>query len=179
MPIEHALTATASAPAGVNPIARTQRINAIKETAMQARILGPGQGRPLDILGIPMLEKATSDDLSGGAAVLVQTVPPAGGPPQHVHHETDEFFYVLEGELDVWVGHKRTKLVAGMSATLPRGIPHGFTNPAREPAKVLVVVTPGEGAAFFDDIDRERPVLPNEMAKLDAIVARHDLEFVE
>ena len=145
---------------------------------MKPRILDSGQGRALDMLGMPMLEKAASADLSGGAAVLVQTVPPAGGPPHHVHRETDEFFYVLEGELDVWIGMKRTKLVAGMSATLPRGIPHAFTNPARRPAKVLVVVTPGEGAAFFDDVDRERPVLPREIAKLDAIVARHDLEFV-
>lgn len=146
---------------------------------MQARILRAEQGRTLDILGIPMIEKAASEDLSGGAAVLVQTVPPAGGPPQHVHHETDEFFYVLEGELDVWVGHKRSKLAAGMSATLPRGVPHAFTNPGQAPAKVLVVVMPGDGARFFDDIDRERPVLPAEMAKLEAIVARHDLEFVE
>jgi mannose-6-phosphate isomerase-like protein (cupin superfamily) len=146
---------------------------------MQARIHTPEGGRPLDILGIPMLEKASSADLHGGAAVLVQTVPPAGGPPPHVHHDTDEFFFVLEGELDVWVGYRRTRLVAGMSATLPRGMPHGFTNPGRTPAKVLVVVTPGDGARFFDDIDRERPVLPAEMAKLEAIVKRHDLEFID
>ena len=145
---------------------------------MQARVHTADQGRPLEVLGISMLEKAGSADLSGGAAVLVQTVPPAGGPPPHIHRDTDEFFYVLEGELDVWIANKRTKLVAGMSATLPRGVPHAFTNPAKKTAKVLVVVTPGDGARFFDDIDRERPKLPAEMNKLEAIVKRHDLEFI-
>jgi mannose-6-phosphate isomerase-like protein (cupin superfamily) len=145
---------------------------------MQARVHTAEQGRALEVLGVSMLEKANSADLNGGAAVLVQTVPPAGGPPPHVHRDTDEFFYVLEGELDVWIANRRTKLVAGMSATLPRGVPHAFTNPAKKPAKVLVVVTPGDGARFFDDIDRERPKLPAEMDKLEAIVARHDLEFV-
>jgi uncharacterized cupin superfamily protein len=145
---------------------------------MQARVHTAEEGRPLDVLGIPMLEKAASADLSGGAAVLVQIVPPAGGPPPHLHRDTDEFFYVLEGELDVWIANRRTKLVAGMSATLPRGVVHAFTNPARKPARVLVVVTPGDGAAFFDDMDRERPRLPADMDKLEAIVARHDLELV-
>jgi mannose-6-phosphate isomerase-like protein (cupin superfamily) len=149
------------------------------ETTMQARILEPQQGRSLDVIGVAMLEKAASADLSGGAAVLVQTVPPAGGPPPHVHRDTDEFFYVLEGELDVWVGFKRATLTAGMSATLPRGVRHAFTNPGRTPAKVLVVVTPGDGAKFFDDLDRERPALPAEIAKVDAIFKRHDLEFVD
>lgn len=144
---------------------------------MKARVHTAEQGRSLEVLGISMLEKANSADLSGGAAVLVQIVPPAGGPPPHLHRDTDEFFYVLEGELDVWIAHRRTKLVAGMSATLPRGVVHAFTNPTKKPARVLVVVTPGEGAAFFDDIDRERP-MPNDMDKLEAIVARHDLELV-
>ena len=145
---------------------------------MQARVHTAEEGRSLEVLGISMLEKANSADLSGGAAVLVQTVPPAGGPPPHRHRDTDEFFYVLEGELDVWIAHRRMKLVAGMSATLPRGVVHAFTNPTRKPTKVLVVVTPGEGAAFFDDIDRERPMLPDDLDKLEAIVARHDLELV-
>lgn len=144
---------------------------------MQPRIHNAGEGRPLDILGIPLLEKAGSDDLNGGAAVYVQTVSPGDGPPAHVHHDTDEFFYMLGGTLDVWIDGQHVKLKTGMSATLPRGVVHAFRNQGTAPAKVLIVVTPGKGARFFDDIDEARPH-PRDMGALSAIVARHDIRFV-
>jgi mannose-6-phosphate isomerase-like protein (cupin superfamily) len=145
---------------------------------MQPRIHQADEGRVLDILGIPLVEKAGSDDLNGGAAVYVQTVMPAGGPPAHIHHDTDEFFYVLSGELDVWVDRRHVRLETGMSATLPRGVVHEFKNRGKVPAKVLTVVTPGKGGRFFDDIDEARPRLPADIDKLGAIVARHDIRFV-
>ena len=144
---------------------------------MQARIHRPDGGRILNVLGNMMLEKASSEDLGGGAAVFVQSIPPGFGPPEHVHADSDEFFYVLDGELDVWVDGSHAKLWSGMSSTLPRGVKHRFLNTGTRPVKVLAVVTPGTGARFFDDLDRERPQLPAEFAKLEAIVARHDISF--
>ncbi len=146
---------------------------------MQTRIHTATDGRALDVLGNAFLEKAGSDDLGGGAAVFVQTVAPAGGPPAHFHRDTDEFFFVLEGELAVWVGGDEATLRPGMSATLPRGVVHRFDNVTERPAKVLVVVTPGSGARFFDDIDRARLQLPQDMDRLEAIVARHDIQFAD
>ena len=146
---------------------------------MQPRIHTDGDGRAMDILGNAMLEKAGSEDLGGGAAVFVQTVMPRNGPPAHFHRHTDEFFYVLDGELDVWVEGRHVRLKPGMSATLPRGLVHRFDNLTERPTKVLAVVTPGEGARFFEDLNRERPRLPADMDKLIAIVGRHDIEVVE
>jgi uncharacterized cupin superfamily protein len=146
---------------------------------MQPRIHAAHEGRPLDILGNRMLEKAGSDDLGGGAAVFVQTVMPGGGPPAHVHRDTDEFFYVLEGEIEAWIGGDHAVLRPGTSATLPRGIAHRFDNLTDRPARVLTVVSPGSGARFFDDIDRARLQMPQDFAPLAAIVARHDIEFVD
>ena len=146
---------------------------------MQARIHTDGDGRVLDILGNRLLEKAGSEDLGGGAAVFVQTVMPRNGPPAHFHRHSDEFFYVLEGELDAWIGDRHVKLGPGMSATLPRGIVHRFDNLSDKPSKVLTVVTPAEGARFFEDLDRQRPSLPRDLAKLVEIVGRHDIEVVE
>jgi quercetin dioxygenase-like cupin family protein len=145
---------------------------------MQARIHTATEGRTLNVLGNPLLEKAGSEDLHGGAAIFVLTVEPAGGPPPHVHREADEFFYVLEGEIDVWVGGTHVKLEPGMSATLPRDVVHRFDNLASTAAKVLIVVTPGAGAAFFDDLDRERPELPREIDKVVQTLARHDIHVV-
>jgi len=146
---------------------------------MQPRIDAPAEGRALNILGNLLLEKAASEDLGGAAAVYVSTLVPRGGPPPHVHHETDEFVYVLEGALDVWIGERHARLSSGMSAVLPRGIAHRFDNLTSLPVRTLSVVTPGRGARFFDDIDRARPQLPQELPKLAEIFARHDVEFVQ
>lgn len=146
---------------------------------MQPRIHAEQEGRELNILGNRLLEKAGSQDLGGGAAVFVQTIVPGGGPPPHVHDHTDEFFYVLDGEIEAWIGQQHVTLRAGMSATLPRRIVHAFDNRTDRPARVLSVVTPGAGARFFDDIDRVRPKMPGEIDKLAAIVARHDITIVD
>ena len=96
--------------------------------------------------------------------MFVGTIAPRSGPPLHIHHEADEFFYVL---------------TAGMSATLPRGVAHRFDNCTDRPARALTVVTPGSGAGFFDDVDRARPRMPEQRDVLAAIVARHAIEFVD
>jgi quercetin dioxygenase-like cupin family protein len=145
---------------------------------MLARIRTASEGRTLNVLGNPLLEKASSADLHGGAAIFVLSVEPAGGPPAHVHREADEFFYVLDGEIDLWIAGRHTKLKPGMSATLPRNIAHRFDNLTSTPAKVLVVVTPGDGAAFFDDLDRERPELPGDVDKVVRTLARRDIHVV-
>ena len=142
-----------------------------------ARIHAPSEGRTLNVLGNPLVEKAASADLNGGAAVFVLTVEPAGGPPAHVHQDSDEFFFVLEGEVEVWVGGRHATLTPGMSATRPRGVAHRFDNTGKRAARVLVVVTPGEGAAFFDELDRERPELPREFDKVVRTLARHDIRL--
>jgi quercetin dioxygenase-like cupin family protein len=145
---------------------------------MQARIHNASQGRSLNVLGNPLLEKASGDDLNGSAAIFVLTLEPAGGPPPHVHRDADEFFYVLEGEVDVWVGGTQAKLMPGMSTTLPRGVVHSFDNLTSTPATLLVVVTPSKGAAFFDDLDRERPELPREIENVVQTLARHAIHVV-
>ena len=44
--------------------------------------------------------KAGADDTGGVVAVLESTSAPGFGPPRHIHHGSDELFYILGGELD-------------------------------------------------------------------------------
>src|SRR3954454_25012032 len=48
--------------------------------------------------------KAGSKETSGGAVITENLAPRGSGSPLHVHHREDEWFYVLEGELTLWVG---------------------------------------------------------------------------
>ena len=59
----------------------------------------PGAGEHLWFFGGLTTIKAAGD----GAMVTEQTAPRGSGSPLHVHHNEDEWFYVLEGELTIWV----------------------------------------------------------------------------
>jgi quercetin dioxygenase-like cupin family protein len=69
----------------------------------------------------------TSGAETGNAFALVETDDPRGsGPPLHLHHNEDETFYVLEGEVTVLVGEERIDLSAGDYLFVPREVAHAF-----------------------------------------------------
>ena len=68
--------------------------------------------------------------------------PRGSGPPLHLHHNEDETFYVLEGEVTVQVGDERIDLNAGDYLFGPRGIAHTYIVRS-ERARMLVTASPG------------------------------------
>src|SRR6476659_231943 len=90
------------------------------ERAQLGYALHDNEGEAFWLLGMLQTNKISRDD-TGGAYGLVEIVVPEGlGSPWHVHHEEDEWFYVLEGELTVWVADKRLSLTAGSFASGPK-----------------------------------------------------------
>lgn len=65
-----------------------------------------------------------------------------GGPPRHVHHEQDEWFYVIHGRYVFEVGDSRFELTAGDSLFAPRGIPHAWACVSDDPGTLLTTVSP-------------------------------------
>jgi quercetin dioxygenase-like cupin family protein len=60
--------------------------------------------------------------------VLVSSVPAgADGPPAH-KHPIDQFFYTLEGELELDLGAEHYTLKKGSLAFIPAGVPHKHRN---------------------------------------------------
>jgi quercetin dioxygenase-like cupin family protein len=62
--------------------------------------------------------------------------------PRHLHHDQDEWLYVVNGEFHFEVGSKRRHLVAGESIFLPPGIPHAWLTLTGKPGKVINVYQP-------------------------------------
>jgi mannose-6-phosphate isomerase-like protein (cupin superfamily) len=60
----------------------------------------------------------------------------------HLHRSDDEAWIVLEGRLGFRVGDEERVLGAGESILVTRGTPHSYWNPAAEPARYLLVMTP-------------------------------------
>ena len=66
----------------------------------------------------------------------------AGAIPNHLHHRTEEAFYVLDGEIALWLDDRSTVHPRGAYIVVPPGRRHTFWNPADQPATYLTVISP-------------------------------------
>jgi quercetin dioxygenase-like cupin family protein len=108
---------------------------------------------------------------TGHAFSQIETDDPRGsGPPLHLHHNEDETFYVLEGEITVRVGDERIDLTAGDYLFAPRGIAHAYVVRS-ERARMLVTASPGGVEQFF--VSQGIPVTGSE-PPTDAVVPPMD-----
>jgi mannose-6-phosphate isomerase-like protein (cupin superfamily) len=86
------------------------------------------------------------------------SVPPGGGPPPHVHKNSDELFYLLQGELEFVSGEESFVANVGDAVYLPKGMVHHFRNPGRLPATILFVFNPsGPEGGFVHGGDELQP----------------------
>lgn len=68
--------------------------------------------------------------------------PPGTFVPPHFHPTQDEFIYVLDGRLDVWLDGKEDQATAADLIRLPRAVPHGIFNKSDKPAQCVFWVAP-------------------------------------
>ena len=80
---------------------------------------------------------------TGGRVSVIQITVPAGwpGPPLH-HHDFDEAFYVLEGELTFALADRLVTAGPGAFAFAPRGVHHTLANRSAAAARYLLICTP-------------------------------------
>lgn len=99
-----------------------------------ARFADPLQGKVL-AGSDPSFVVAEWQDPGGGFD------PPRFIAPMHLHRYDDEAWYVLEGALRVRVGDEEVELRPGCGAMVPRGTPHTYWNPGKEPTRYLLIMT--------------------------------------
>lgn len=93
----------------------------------QAMAVETGQGEARWWLGALAEIKVTGEDTDGQLTIVEITEPPGGDAPLHVHHREDEGFWILEGEITLYVGDETIEVKAGDFAWGPRDIPHRYT----------------------------------------------------
>ena len=98
----------------------------------------------------------TSDRSAGAIGIVEVSVPPRWeGPPLH-HHDFDEAFRVLDGELTFQLGDELVTRRAGDLVFAPRGSAHTFANLADAPARYLLICTPGGFERMFSRVIAEQ-----------------------
>lgn len=122
-------------------------------TAMQNLIFSTNEGtRVLSAPGVEIIFKATGEE-TGGAYLLMEYRAPTGfaGPAMHVHHERDEAFFILDGNVTFTVDGRDVEATAGAFVFVPRGTAHRFAIPPTG-ARFLTLFTPAGMEDFFVEL---------------------------
>lgn len=94
--------------------------------------------------------KISAKDTDGDMFMFESTRIKEGGPILHTHFDTDEFWYVLQGEFLIKVGDKTYNAKAGDLVFGPRMVPHTFAKIGQGEAKVMICHQPaGKMEEYF------------------------------
>jgi mannose-6-phosphate isomerase-like protein (cupin superfamily) len=148
----------------------------------------PGEGEALWWLGMLATIKATGEQTGGRYSLVEILAPDSYGGVLHVHHQEDEGFYILEGELTFYVGEETIKACPGSYLFGPRDLPHAFTVDSG-PARLLFVFSPAGLEGLIREMGEpagspsippqpEGPPDEAEMKRMAAIAARYGAEIL-
>lgn len=143
-----------------------------------------GEGDGIWFLNTLMVVKAGSADTRGGLTVIEAHLPAGFAPPPHIHHQEEEGFYPLDGEMEVKCGDKTWTVGPGDFALLPREIPHSFTVSQDSSASMLQLSWPGQFERFASEAGEPatRMALPEpqepDLGKLFAAAAKYGIELL-
>lgn len=115
-------------------------------TARRAAKTGMGQGDAYWFYG----DLAVLRSPDGALPIVIEHhVGPGAAAPLHVHHDVDDSFYLLAGELVLQCGDERFVARAGDYVVLPKGVPHSLRCVSADEA---VLLQTHDGPAFRDFI---------------------------
>jgi mannose-6-phosphate isomerase-like protein (cupin superfamily) len=73
-----------------------------------------------------------------GATISIQD----GNVGKHMHPNTNEIQYILEGTGTIWLGDKEVRVKPGDLVIIPKGTAHGGTKPDGRALKAIAIKTP-------------------------------------
>jgi quercetin dioxygenase-like cupin family protein len=147
--------------------------------------LSAAEGEALWFIGSLTTIKASGHDTAGRVAVIEHLSPRGSGSPLHVHRREDEWFYVIEGELTLWVGGQIIDASAGSFVYGPRDIPHTYTV-SSDTARFLVVTEPAGFEKFVRTLAQPAAarvippsaVEPADLEAMTRLAAEHGIEIL-
>src|SRR5205085_11196706 len=143
-----------------------------------ARVLGPADGKAVELLTIGVRFMIDGEDSGGGFSLVEHPMPPrALAAPLHRHSREDEYSYVLEGSVGALLGDD---VVVGKPGDLifkPRGQWHTFWNAGDEPARILEIISPAGFERFFAELVALGGAAGAPPEQLAELCGRYELEM--
>ena len=113
-----------------------------------------------------------------GIDVMEETFGHLDGPPLHVHHDSDSYDLVLDGQVRFQVGDEQIDAGPGDFVFTPRRMPHTFVNLSEVSARVLNVHAPGGFSGFFAELATAMGEGAPDPGLIAPIAARYDAELL-
>jgi quercetin dioxygenase-like cupin family protein len=126
----------------------------------------PGRSFALKLLG-----GETGDSIM----MFEETLPPGTASLYHLHHDSDEVAWVLEGEFSFKIGDTVASGGPGTCAFMPRDVPHAWKNTGDATGRVLFLYTPAAAGGLIEALSERRPA---GEAEHKALFDRHRWEVV-
>lgn len=148
-------------------------------------VLSKGEGKSIWFLGTLIEVKATGEETGGKFGLIEELNPPGDGPPLHIHHNEDETFYIVEGEVTFVCGEKTMRATPGAYVFMPRGVPHTYKVEGTQPARMLTMNVPAGIEQFFIELGtptQELTLPPNtvttDIEKMYALAKKYNVEIL-
>lgn len=135
------------------------------------------EGEAIKPFGLNMQILVRADQTGGRLSVIVAEHKPGEGPPDHVHFNQEEVFYVLEGTYEVGVDGMTRTVGPGTFVYLPRHAVHTFKNVGTTTARMLDMSVPGGQDRYFKEISTLAAEGGFAGANIVEISQRHDTNF--
>jgi mannose-6-phosphate isomerase-like protein (cupin superfamily) len=88
----------------------------------------------------PLIDRTTTS--IERCSLAEEVLPPGKSVGRHHHLETEEVYYILEGEGRMSVGSEAREVAAGDAIFIPRGSAHTLENTGQAPMTILLVCGP-------------------------------------
>ncbi|WP_169332237.1 cupin domain-containing protein [Henriciella marina] len=125
----------------------------------------------------------SSEESMGEVTIYEFILPPKSpGSPPHTHSQEDEYFYVLEGTLDILSEGSVKRISDGDFAALKRGNAHMFWNGSDTETQLLMITTGASFEQFLQSVSprlaEEKPTSPEAAgAVIGQLAAEHGIEI--
>ncbi len=122
-------------------------MSTIQETTAREPYALPADGCLTDfwlpfVPGVSRISTKVSGEQTAGRLLQVRSSDSRGAaPPLHIHHDADETWYVIDGQLTVFVGDERIEAGPGDFVFGPMGVPHAFLVTSQR-AESLITFSP-------------------------------------
>lgn len=117
-------------------------------------------------------------DTGGSLMMFEQTLPAGTMSTLHLHRDSDEVAYILEGELTFVIGDERMVRGPGTAAFMPRGVRHAWKNTDAQAGRALFLYTPAKAGGLIEEQHRTGRKFGSMTGReLEEILERHGWEL--